>query len=136
MQEHIITGEWQRRHLDAMVDDTRTRALLAGLLSCSTHLLEQQQQQQWSNSHDERQLTQKKQSMRNMLCLCSSVCPDETEAWTVCVRKAAKAIRDQEPVSPESCEAYRVRLERCTQRQTSLLLRAALVPPDRDGLML
>ena len=51
--------------------------------------------------------------------------------WATCVRAAANAMRASS-MPPESCERYRHRLEECTQRQTSLLLRTALLPPSPD----
>ena len=51
---------------------------------------------------------------------------------SVALAEAIKA--GQEP--EENCASYRLKLERCTQRQTSILLQAALVPPDRQDVCL
>eukprot|EP00316_Scyphosphaera_apsteinii_P021552 CAMPEP_0119323776 /NCGR_PEP_ID=MMETSP1333-20130426/61573_1 /TAXON_ID=418940 /ORGANISM="Scyphosphaera apsteinii, Strain RCC1455" /LENGTH=169 /DNA_ID=CAMNT_0007331315 /DNA_START=76 /DNA_END=585 /DNA_ORIENTATION=- len=140
LQEQILTGLWQPRHLDALVDaqHTHTRQMIQGILTCSSQLFEQQQHvADEANSSSEQQVRQQQQKIntKNLLCLCNSTCPEQTRLWLDCVRKAAKALKENHP-PPESCVGYRRRLERCAQGQTSTLLHAALLPPNRDDATL
>jgi len=139
VQEHLINGVWKRRHLDALINDPRTVAIMHGILTCSNQWIDEQyqaEQRQDAHQQEQRQNT-RKQHMRNSLCICASVCPEETAAWAACARKAARALREGgDQAQHECCYAYRRRLENCAQRQTSIIVQAALLPPDRDDLTL
>ena len=125
-QSHLAHGAFKTRHLDALSDSPSTRAALLGMLECTTGLNDQ-----LASGALGGQSQQKKVEMRNVLCLCRNVCPEETLPWVQCMRNAAQSLREAKR-PPENCEPYRRRLERCAANQTELLLRTALLPPDRD----
>ena len=158
-QDQVLRGMWPDRHLRALSSNPETVGQLVGLLQCTKDLMEQTQNDPNAKS--------RRQSSRNILCLCHAVCQEETLLWARCARKAASACpafaphpllscpqaqgesarsrarlplfaeaikAGQEP--EENCASYRLKLERCTQRQTSILLQAALVPPDRQDVCL
>jgi len=127
-QQHVLTGIWQARHFDGLIEGHWSRHVMSSLLQCTQQLVEQQQEiATRSRSAEEAQRRTQRLNTKNMLCLCNSVCPEETGEWLQCVQRSAKGD------SSETCEGQRRRLELCTQRQTSRLLHAAMLPPDRKG---
>ncbi len=127
-QRHLLDGTLQPRHVDKMLQhDDATRQLVASLVHCSTAYADAQQRL-LARAHTggaephELQRAQQRIATKNLLCLCSAACPDQTHEWTDCVRNARKA------AAKSSCEAQRLRLEQCTQRQTALLLGAIMAP--------
>lgn len=121
LQSQLMEGHWKRRHLDALTKDERARMALIAVLECTSAL---QGAELDADSH--RQSRQK-----NLLCLARNLCPEEATRWATCVQTAATALRASN-MPPENCERYRRRLEECTQAQTSLLLRTALLPPSPE----
>ncbi|KAL1503407.1 hypothetical protein AB1Y20_011458 [Prymnesium parvum] len=120
-QDQLTRGMWADRHLNALIENPATSNQLLGVLRCTVDLMEGE--------------ANKQRASRNLLCLCHALCEEETVAWARCARKAAKAVKaGHEP--EEDCTSYRVKLSRCTQRQVSYLLQAALVPCDKHDVSL
>lgn len=131
-QEHLTQGLWKRRHLDAIAEDSRTRAFLLGMLDCSNNYLDGRQALAAAEGNVNVQQQEQRLHMKNIMCLCNAGCPDEARAWARCVRKGAKALKAGR-MPEEMCDVHRRRLERCMQQQTSLMLQIALVPGDPIG---
>jgi hypothetical protein len=127
-QQHVLQGIWEARHFDGLLEDHWSRAAMTGLLQCTQQLVEQKQDiLSTSRSAEEAQRRQQQLHMKNVMCLCSSVCPSEAQQWVQCVKRSTKG------GSSETCEGQRRRLEFCTQRATSRLLYSVMLPPDRKG---
>ena len=67
--------------------------------------------------------------MSNMLCVAGKACPDESIRWMQCIQAASS--RGGVPAANALCARERRRLERCAQRQASMLVSAALL---RDAI--
>ena len=72
------------------------------------------------------------------MCVCTAVCPDETQAWVRCfrsvVRKQRSSSSAHEDASGANCEHLRNQLEQCTAAASSRLLHAAVMPSDREAV--
>ena len=129
-QAHLEQGLWRSRHIQALGADERSRDMFIAIYECTKDL------HRGRASANAAQV--QKLATRNTLCLCHSTCPAETQAWSRCVRTAARAYKAKAPPPPEDCRAWRKELERCTQRHAAALLQAAVVPrptsawPDPD----
>ena len=131
-QDHLLRGIWAERHLEALANNTDTVGPLLQLTECSVTLQQAQQ----------RRLPPAKQRVlqtRNMICVCHATCPEETVAWVQCMRGMAKATKiaaqNGTPVPANgACDRQRHVLELCTQRATSRLLHAAVLPTDREDV--
>ena len=123
-QAHLEQGHWRSRHIQALAMDDTTRDMFVSIIECTKELSK-------SRNGNLSQKQMQKLSTRSMLCLCHSTCPEETQGWMRCMRGAAKAFKENVPPPPDDCHAWRKTLERCTQRQATVLLRSALVsvPP-------
>ena len=71
------------------------------------------------------------------MCVCAAVCPDETAAWLECFKGVVKKQRQGATgVELNACDDLRRSLEICTQHASSRLLHAAVMPPDRNDVVL
>ena len=127
-QDQLSRGLYKQRHLEALIRDERAAPILYSVLECTKELGAGRRQ-----AGDNRAALQKV-GQKNMFCLCRNLCPDETKAWATCVRDAARALRQGKasPADGVDCAQQRRSLERCTERQSSLLLHTSLLPRDRE----
>ena len=84
-QDQVLRGMWPDRHLRALSNNPETVGQLVGLLQCTKDLMEQTQNDPSAKS--------RRQSSRNILCLCHTVCQEDTLEWARCARKAASEPR-------------------------------------------
>ena len=122
-QSHLEQGLWRSRHIQALAADPKSRDMFLAIIECTKGLHAARR------TPDLTPPQLQKLSSRNTLCLCHSTCPAEAQVWMDCVRAAAKAYKGNAPAPREDCNALRKELVRCTQRQASVLLTAAVVPP-------
>ena len=112
LQESLVRGRWRDHHLNALAADGRTAGWLGGLIECTQNAYEQREQA-LTLAPKAQAAALKKAQGRNVICLGSAVCPDETVEWYTCVRKAVKSLKD--PAVPyEDCAPRRQLLERCS----------------------
>ena len=127
LQESLVRGRWRDHHLNALAADGRTAGWLGGLIECTRNAYEQREQA-LPLAPKAQAAALKKAQGRNVICLGSAVCPDETVEWYTCVRKAVKSLKD--PAVPyEDCAPCRQLLVRCSHAAIGLLLDVALMPP-------
>ncbi len=141
LQEHLMRGTFATRHLDALERDGASIGKYVAIMEC-THRL-QQQRQAWGNQTTPSKL--RALQTKNMACLGQAVCPEETHAWLVCMRRAVKAARALDSGEPlpdgagggtVNCFTRKRALETCAHRQSSALLFAAALPGERRDVAL
>ena len=128
-QDQLGRGLWADRHVEALSNDPKSLGPFMQLVECAKDF--QQQQQSAVAANDVGKM--RSATMRNRVCMCHAVCPDETMAWLECMRAAARAARAAKQAggavessqSFASCNERRRQLERCTQWETTRLLHVA-----------
>lgn len=146
LQSQVAGGGFAERHLRGIVVDGEKDDLqkFEKLLQCT-----REAQVSMAQNPQRPRATQ----MRNLVCVCHSVCPTETEAWVGCFRhvqrlrkqaaqaqqqpqqqgiSAGAASRSDARSTSTNCEALKKQLERCTEYASTRLLHAALLPKDRE----
>ena len=74
---------------------------------------------------------------RNTVCVCAAVCPSATSEWLECFKGVVKKQRQgASGVELNACDDLKRRLEICTQHASSKLLHAAVMPSDRNDVVL
>lgn len=120
IQSHIATGVFANRHLEALTtSDMEVQTLFMSLLGC----VRDAQSFVAANPQKQRQA-----QTRNLVCVCTAACSEETKAWVQCYRGVARSHK-QGVATDANCEELRQRLERCTQDASNKLLHAAVLPP-------
>jgi hypothetical protein len=135
LQSHIVSGVLAKHHIQALAADDQSLLQLHALVDCV-----RAHQNFVATAPPEKQ---RSAQSRNLLCVCKAVCPDETAAWVQCYRTvmAARRTSKTQPAHSESmpktnCEDLRRNLEACTQYASTRLLHAAILPPDRQDVVL
>ena len=125
VQQQVVVDVRQIRHFENLIEEPWCRVAINGVFSCSQQYVEQQQELA-TLAAPEAKRRQARLQAKNTVCLCNSVCPDETRSWLRCVKRATKPNG-----TTESCEADRRRLELCTHGGVSRLLHGLMLPHDK-----
>ena len=137
LQAQVAAGAFAERQLRGIIHQKNQEEMqmLAKLLDCTKEV-----QANLAKNPQRPRAAQ----MKNLVCICHSVCPSETEEWVGCFRTVQKRRKQQAQALaagsplPQSdgqpstnCEALKRRLELCTQYASTRLLHAAVLPKDR-----
>ena len=122
LQSQLVRGMFAERHHQALATGEQANVdAFVALVTCA------QEAQQFVQKRPDRT---RAANTRNMVCVCHAVCPDETQGWINCFRSVSNAAKKGQPITSTNCEELRHRLEKCTQRASTRLLHAALIPPE------
>ena len=131
-QDHLVRGLWAQRHLEALANDPKSLEAFASIVECTRELHKQQQEAAAAQSPAKF----KQAATRNKVCMCLSVCHDETMEWLQCVRSQMKLHKGDKEAGLAGqrihCEERRRQVESCTQYASTRLLYAAVMPQDRN----
>ena len=155
LQQQVSRGMWAERHLKALSEDEDNLRQLAGVLECTREtqrFLQRQPKKQQSaqtkcapyitySRFFSQPLTNTHLSSavfhRNTVCVCAAVCPSATSEWLECFKGVVKKQRQgASGVELNACDDLKRRLEICTQHASSKLLHAAVMPSDRNDVVL
>ena len=129
-QDMLMRGMWANRHIESLANNPDTVEAFAQIIECAREYQKMRQEAVQASSSSQL----KKADTRNKVCMCLSVCHEETMAWLQCVRGELKKHRGNREAGfaaqRVSCEGYRRDLEKCTQWQSTRMLHAAVLPQD------
>ena len=155
LQQQVSRGMWAERHLKALSEDEDNLRQLAGVLECTREtqrfLQRQPKKQQSAQTKCAQYIIYSRffRSLspihiclpplfsRNTVCVCAAVCPSATSEWLECFKGVVKKQRQgASGVELNACDDLKRRLEICTQHASSKLLHAAVMPSDRNDVVL
>ena len=90
LQESLVRGRWRDHHLNALAADGRTAVWLGGLIECTRNAYEQREQA-LALAPKAQAAALKKAQGRNVICLGSAVCPDETKCRCASTKPGSKS---------------------------------------------
>lgn len=114
---------WNAREIDRLEENSTSAPVVDGLREC-LGLLDRVVN---NDAPTPAALSQLK--FQNLVCIAGKACPDEAIKWMQCLQSASS--RGGVPAANALCVRQRRRLERCVQRQASMLVSAALL---REGI--
>mmetsp|Transcript_21029 Transcript_21029/g.56608 ORF Transcript_21029/g.56608 Transcript_21029/m.56608 type:complete len:145 (+) Transcript_21029:59-493(+) len=119
----LFTQRWSVRELEGLEQNPASAHLVEGIRECLPFLRRLQTGEAATPTE------QANTKFGNMLCVGSKACPEEAARWYQCVQLAAA--RGGLPAANVECSPELKRLEKCGQRQASLLVSAALLRDDQ-----
>mmetsp|Transcript_10169 Transcript_10169/g.26394 ORF Transcript_10169/g.26394 Transcript_10169/m.26394 type:complete len:142 (-) Transcript_10169:435-860(-) len=120
----LYAGRWEARELAGLEENRASAPLVDGVRECLPFL-------DRLATGENKRADQAKLKFANLVCVASKACPDETIRWYQCVQSAASTGAGVRGANV-GCMNARKRLERCTQRASSLLVSAALLRGDHS----
>ena len=133
LQAQVAAGAFAERHLHSVAECDKDMAMLIKMLECT-----KEAQAALTRNPQRPRAAQ----MRNLVCVCHSVCPSETEAWVGCFRdvqqQRKKAASESSPPPGSTprgpttnCEALKKELELCTQYASTRILHSTVFPKEK-----
>ena len=127
-QELLLRGNWEQRHVESLVSNPDAVPQFTQIIECTRDF----QRSMHEANGDEANIN--KVNLRNKICMCHSVCSEQTMAWLKCARSEIRKHKGNaaagNAAQQRQCEDARVALERCTQWEASRLLHAAVLRHD------
>lgn len=121
----LYAGRWEARELSGLEENRVSAPMVDGVRECLP-FLDRLATGEYASRADQAKL-----KFANLVCVASKACPDETIRWYQCVQSAAgggSGVRG----ANVGCSTARKRLERCSQRASSMLVSAALLRGDNS----
>jgi hypothetical protein len=115
----LYQQRWSKRELARLEENTEASPVVDGVRECLGFLNRIVE----NDARTPQALAQLK--FQNMVCVASKACPEEALRWISCIQSASR--RGGIPAANALCDDHSRRLERCTHKQASLLVSAALL---------
>lgn len=121
----LFSRRWSARELARLEDHSTAAPVVDGLRECLGFL------DRIVNNDAPTPAALAQLKFQNMVCAAGKACPDEAIRWMQCIQSASS--QGGIPAANALCRRERRRVERCAQRQASMLVSAALLRESAAG---